>query len=193
MPAINLERRLALTDAAIAVLGKGGAHGLTHRAVDEEAALPKGTTSNYFPSRDALLEATLARVIEAHRAWMVQLQEAAPSPLTRTETIDLMVTVISDAATRYRSRYVAVFELALESMRRPALAEAFDALWGDARALVTEAHRTALHNPSAVEIHLLNAVYNGVLFLRLVTPRSLDAGEWDQVIRTALEDILPVE
>lgn len=187
MPAINLERRLALTDAAIAVLGKGGAHGLTHRAVDEEAALPKGTTSNYFPSRDALLEATLARVIEAHRAWMVQLQEAAPGPASRTEMIDLMVTVISDAATRYRSRYVAVFELALESMRRPALAEAFDALWGDARALVKDMHGAT----STVEVQLLNAVYNGVLFLRLVTPKSLAENEWDQVIRTALEDMLP--
>lgn len=193
MPAINLERRLALTDAAIAVLGKRGAHGLTHRAVDDEAALPKGTTSNYFPSRDALLEATLARVIETHRAWMEELQVAGPEPVDRAEMIDLMVTVVSEAVTRYRSRYVAVFELALESMRRPALAEAFDALWSDARTMVKDMHRTAAAKPSDVEVQLLNAIYNGVLFLRLVTPKSLDGDRWDEVIRTLLETMLPAE
>jgi AcrR family transcriptional regulator len=193
LPAINVERRIALTDAAIAVLGKGGAHGLTHRAVDDEAGLPKGTTSNYFPSRDALLEATLARVIETHRAWMDELQTTGPDSVGRAEMIDLMVQVISEAATRYRSRYVAVFELALESMRRPALAEAFDALWGDARTMVKDMHRSALHDPSDVEVHLLNTVYNGVLFLRLVTPKVLDTERWDQVIRTALEAVLPAE
>ena len=190
MPAINVERRLALTDAAIAVLGRAGAHGLTHRAVDDEAGLPKGTTSNYFPSRDALLEATLARVIETHRAWLAQLRAAGPQPLSRAEMIDMMVGVVSQAATRFRSRYVAVFELALESMRRPALAEAFDSLWGDARAVVREAHHTADIDPSDVELLTLNAIYNGVLFLRLVTPKALDQEQWDQVIRTMLEQML---
>lgn len=193
MPPINRERRLALTDAAIAVLGRCGAHGLTHRAVDDEAGLPKGTTSNYFPSRDALLEATLARVIETHRAWMAQLQATSPAPVGRAAMIDLMVTVISDAVGRYRSRYVAVFELALESMRRPALAEAFDALWGEARAMVKDLHSTTSSSPSTVEVHLLNAVYNGVLFLRLVTPKALDDDRWDQVIRAGLEATLPAE
>jgi DNA-binding transcriptional regulator YbjK len=51
-------------DAAIAVLAEHGARGLTHRAVDQAAGLPPGTTSNYARTRSALLGLTLARIAE---------------------------------------------------------------------------------------------------------------------------------
>jgi DNA-binding transcriptional regulator YbjK len=51
-------------DAAIAVLAEHGARGLTHRAVDQAAGLPPGTTSNYARTRSALLALTLARIAE---------------------------------------------------------------------------------------------------------------------------------
>jgi hypothetical protein len=35
-------------------------HSLTHRAVDREAGLAEGSTSNYFGTREALLTAALA-------------------------------------------------------------------------------------------------------------------------------------
>ena len=183
MPAINTERRLALTDAAIAVLGRAGAHGLTHRAVDEEAGLPRGTTSNYFPSRDLLLLATLRRVVDAHREWMTQLQVPAGSG----GAADVLVHVMDEAATRHRDRYVAVFELALESMRRPALAEAMEPLWNDAVASVQALHPDL---PDA-QVQMLNAIYNGVLFLRLVRPAMLEGARWNEVTRTALGLALP--
>ena len=62
--ASNPERRTALADAGLAVLARDGARGLTHRAVDAEAGVPTGTTSNYFRSRDDLLEALVARIFE---------------------------------------------------------------------------------------------------------------------------------
>lgn len=43
--------------AAVEVLGLYGASGLTHRAVDQHAGLPQGTTSNYFRTRAALINA----------------------------------------------------------------------------------------------------------------------------------------
>jgi hypothetical protein len=55
-------------DAAIAVLAEHGARGLTHRAVDQAAGLPPGTTSNYARTRSALLELTLARIAELDAA-----------------------------------------------------------------------------------------------------------------------------
>ena len=60
----NDERRGALVDAAIEVLAKEGARGLTFRAVDAEAAVPAGTASNYFTNRDHLLTQAGVRVYE---------------------------------------------------------------------------------------------------------------------------------
>jgi DNA-binding transcriptional regulator YbjK len=48
----------------VTVLASAGLRGLTHRAVDAEAGLPDGSTSNCFRSRSALLEAAVARIEE---------------------------------------------------------------------------------------------------------------------------------
>lgn len=58
----NDERRAALLDAAIEVLAREGARGLTFRAVDAEAGVPAGTASNYFANRDDLLTRVGPRV-----------------------------------------------------------------------------------------------------------------------------------
>jgi Tetracyclin repressor-like, C-terminal domain len=55
-------------DAAIAVLADQGARGLTHRAVDQAAGLPLGTTSNYARTREALLTLALTRIAELDAA-----------------------------------------------------------------------------------------------------------------------------
>jgi len=57
-----------VADAAIAVLADHGARGLTHRAVDQAAGLPPGTTSNYARTREALLTLTLTRIAELDAA-----------------------------------------------------------------------------------------------------------------------------
>ncbi len=57
-----------MADAAIAVLADHGARGLTHRAVDQAAGLPPGTTSNYARTREALLTLTLTRIAELDAA-----------------------------------------------------------------------------------------------------------------------------
>ncbi|GAB2770221.1 TetR/AcrR family transcriptional regulator [Amycolatopsis magusensis] len=57
-------RRDEVVEAAITVLGTQGARGLTHRAVDAEAGLPAGTTSNHFRTRGALLTGVLAGLAE---------------------------------------------------------------------------------------------------------------------------------
>lgn len=51
-----------VADAAVTVLARDGLRGLTHRAVDAEAGLPDGSTSNCFRSRSALLEAVVAQL-----------------------------------------------------------------------------------------------------------------------------------
>ena len=58
----NPQRRDLLADAGLRVLATAGARGLTHRAVDREAGVPAGTASNYFRSRDALLNGLAERI-----------------------------------------------------------------------------------------------------------------------------------
>ncbi|MEV6491637.1 TetR/AcrR family transcriptional regulator [Actinoplanes sp. NPDC051633] len=62
------DRFAVLTDAAIDVLADLGMRGLTHRAVDARAELPLGTTSAYFRTRKALIEAVVRRLADLDRA-----------------------------------------------------------------------------------------------------------------------------
>src|SRR5690606_1367402 len=58
----------------------GGARALTHQAVDRSAGLPAGSTSYYFRTREALVDAVIERVRHQSRAAF----ESAPmtGPLT---------------------------------------------------------------------------------------------------------------
>jgi len=83
-------RREDLLDAAITLLGEGGVHALTHRAVDAAASLPTGSTSNHFRTRDALLDAVVERFSTRERAtWediAVRMSPTSPEELARALT-----------------------------------------------------------------------------------------------------------
>lgn len=59
-----MSRRDELADAAIQVVAGRGLKGLTHRAVDTQAAVPLGTASNYYRRRQDLLDAVSRRLEE---------------------------------------------------------------------------------------------------------------------------------
>ena len=61
----NPERRNQILDAAIDILCDDGVGGLTHRQVDSRAGVPAGTTSNYFRTRQSLLDATRSTCVGA--------------------------------------------------------------------------------------------------------------------------------
>ncbi|HLL33473.1 MAG TPA: TetR/AcrR family transcriptional regulator, partial [Streptomyces sp.] len=50
-----MSRADLVADTALALLAERGMRGLTHRAVDEAAGLPQGSTSNVARTRQALL------------------------------------------------------------------------------------------------------------------------------------------
>ncbi|MEV1172971.1 TetR/AcrR family transcriptional regulator, partial [Nonomuraea sp. NPDC049784] len=68
-----MKRSETVADTAITLLAERGMRGLTHRAVDEAAGLPPGSTSNLARTRAALLELTLARLTE------LEMQALAPA------------------------------------------------------------------------------------------------------------------
>lgn len=61
-------RFAVLTDAAIQLVADAGMRGLTHRAVDARAGVPTGTTSGYFRTRRALVEAVVQRLADLDQA-----------------------------------------------------------------------------------------------------------------------------
>ena len=81
------DRKETLLDAAIQVLGDRGMRGLTHRAVDAEAGVAAGSTANYFPTRESLLEAIANRVSAMERGHFDEIAAevcpATPADLGR--------------------------------------------------------------------------------------------------------------
>ncbi|RJQ75744.1 TetR family transcriptional regulator [Pseudonocardiaceae bacterium YIM PH 21723] len=114
-------RRELLSDAAIEVLAREGGRGLTHRAVDREAEVPEGTTKNYFPTRQALLEAVGKRMADEHRDAVARLHELAPESVSVAELVQLYRAMLERARGGGRSQFLALFELYVESVRRPEL------------------------------------------------------------------------
>lgn len=117
-------------DAAIVLLAERGMRGLTHRAVDEAAGLPAGSTSNRARTRSALLETTFARLCRLE----AEVFEAAASPdgllglrdLTPELAAELVARQLHDTLTLRREQVLARFELAMEATRRPELRTIYD-------------------------------------------------------------------
>ncbi|MFE9559885.1 TetR/AcrR family transcriptional regulator [Streptomyces sp. NPDC006487] len=118
----NPERRAALLDAAIEVLAREGSRGLTLRAVDTEAGVPTGTSSNYFANRAQLLVQILHRTRE----------RLTPDPADLTGPFDTKVLLrrLLERMRRERSVHTAMLELRLEATRRPELQEALAGFQG---------------------------------------------------------------
>ncbi|MEU5218472.1 TetR family transcriptional regulator [Streptomyces sp. NPDC020807] len=169
-------------DAALDLLVERGMRGLTHRAVDERAGLPQGSTSNHARTRQALLEAAVRR--QVHREARVLTPDAMPGTGGAPVTADALVDALSLALHRYltdhRGLLVSRYELALEATRRPELRAFFDAA-GSAFHGPVVAMMTAAGSP-APERHALSLVAwcEGLMF-------SCAAGSFHAAVPTRAE------
>ena len=176
----NPERRTLLADAGLRVLADAGARGLTHRAVDAEAGVPTGTTSNYFPSRAALLAGLAERIfdrIAPDPAVLADLGRREPSLALMTDYLRDIVT----RTTREPGLTRALFELRLEAARRPELRSALGGVLRQGYADDVAHHAAAGLPGGAYEVALLHYAVDGLLLDLLTT--SIDAGfDTDQVV-----------
>ncbi|GAA1284979.1 TetR/AcrR family transcriptional regulator [Saccharothrix xinjiangensis] len=117
-------RRELLCDCAISVLAAEGGRGLTHRAVDRAAEVPEGTTKNYFPTREALLEAAAGRMTLLHAEAVGRLRETTPRGITPAEVARLYPGLLRRAVREDPTQLLAMVELYLEAVRRPGVREA---------------------------------------------------------------------
>jgi DNA-binding transcriptional regulator YbjK len=129
-----VSRRTDIADAAITTLAEQGMRGLTHRAVDRQAELPEGSTSYYFRTRTALLQAVLDRLVD------LDVEEV---PTMSAESLDGFAEegarIVHHLLTGGRVRLLARYELHLESTRRPELGELLGTAGGQVRRLMADA------------------------------------------------------
>lgn len=118
----NPERRTLLLDAAIDCLGSDGGRGLTFRKVDSRAGLPKGTTTNYFPSRAELLLAVAHRVFERLAPEQARLDEI--SLLPPADAMACYVAYVAERLLSDASVGLALIEIRLEAARDRTVAAA---------------------------------------------------------------------
>lgn len=187
----NPERRTALIDAAIEVLADQGARGLTFRAVDNQAGVPIGTASNYFPSRDALLTQTGQRVFQRLDPGAGVVGEALALPRTR-ESVNRLMHEMVERITGFRSGYLAMLELRLEATRRPEL-----------RTVLTEQIRENVQENidfhlesgmpgDADTVVLLYLALNWLIVERLTLP-DVFGDRTSELISAAVDQIVPSE
>ncbi|MDT0267944.1 TetR family transcriptional regulator [Streptomyces sp. DSM 44915] len=188
----NNERRAALLDGAIEVLAAQGARGLTFRAVDTEAGVPPGTTSNYFANRDQLLTQAGGRVYERLQPDPATMEASLAGPPTREHFMTLMTEVVGRVS-GFRSGYLALLELRLEATRNAELrAVLTDRVRADVEANV--AHQAASGLPGdATAVKLLISAYNWLILEQLTLPGVFDEAERAALVRAAVERLIPAD
>ncbi|MGD1222300.1 TetR/AcrR family transcriptional regulator [Streptomyces krungchingensis] len=169
----NPERRAALVDAAVAVLAREGARGLTFRAVDSEAAVPVGTSSNYFTDRDDLLNQVDAHLHTRLAPDPAVLAELLTRPKDRSLVLEFMRDLLA-RATGDRTGYLALFEMRLEATRRPALRASYtESVRGDLEQGMAF-HRAAGLPGGDETVTVLYLAVLGLLLEQLTLPGVLD-------------------
>ena len=163
----NPERRNAILDAAIDIIVDVGIGGLTHRQVDDRAALPAGTTSNYFRTRLALLEATAGHVVDLHWRRVEMLKSALPSPMNRAGVAALLTRMVADPDDAARRQTLARFELFIEAIRRPELRPFIYELQHAAMKTAGLILDSADIDASAAQVDQLTRLLNGLAFSNL--------------------------
>jgi DNA-binding transcriptional regulator YbjK len=191
MPA-NPQRRVRILDAAIDILVDTGIGGLTHRQVDDRASLPAGTTSNYFRTRLALLEATAAHTVDLHWQHVETVQTVIGRPMTRDGVKMLLAHMISDPDEQFRRRTLARFELFMEGTRRPELQPFLHDLQAAAMKTAGLILEAAGFTPSNEQVGELSRLLNGLVFSNLTispdTPGIEDpVGTIDRLLRALLK------
>jgi len=174
-----VERRDVLADAAIAVLAQEGSRGLTHRAVDRAAGLPEGTSSYYFRTRSALLQACVDRMAARTLSEMASGSTGATAVTSVDGLVAASVATVGRWLADDRGRLLARWELALESTRRPELGAALQAAGARVRERVAVTMSALGIADPERRAHDLVACLDGLAFDQLAgagrTPRDTAA------------------
>jgi DNA-binding transcriptional regulator YbjK len=118
------DRRSTLADAAVDLLAEQGMRGLTHRAVDTRAGVAQGSTSAYFRTRTALIEAVVRRLLELDQQDMTSYRlHPADIGFMPEQVAAALAVVVDRLLGTGRNRTLARYHCFLEATHRPELRE----------------------------------------------------------------------
>lgn len=172
-------RRERIITAALAVIGRQGLSGLTHRAVAAEAAVPLGSTTYYFATLDDLLEAALERAVSNYEAALQAWSNALPE-VERRYPVDALTEMVMEYLASDREHLVVEYELYLAAMSRPRLRTAASRYTGTTIRVLS-----ALTTPDTASA--LTAAIDGLCIRALTNNEPLQHAD----VRSVLAAILP--
>lgn len=176
-------RRNELCDAAIQLLADDGVKGVSHLKVDRKAGVPDGTTSFYFRTRSALLQAVADRVAELDLKDLTAATRAQqPSEAMPAGKPSGLATLVMRSATGGRlARTKARHELALQAVRDPVLGAALrsyrDEFLDLIRAAVLRLQRASDQPLAEQQAYVVMMFISGVLLAFASGDRSIGTAE----------------
>lgn len=177
--------RARAVDAAIELLGAQGLHALTHGKVDTAAELPKGSTSNHFRTRAALIKGVVEELEERDREDLSQLHDVPVRSVDHL--VDAVAGFVTTMVTTGRVRTVARYTLTMEATHDPQVRASLNR----GHALLREWGIRVLtdlgtHDPEAA-VQSLMAYVDGLIMHALVRPDVVEPREqFARVVRACV-------
>lgn len=168
-------------DAAIELLGGEGLRALTHGRVDDKAGLPKGSTSNYFRTRAALLSGVVDEILARELVSV----DTAFGPASPADLVDAMVDLLEHTTVTNRVLTTARLVLFMEASHDSSLREALS----QGRASMQSATATALARLGApdpqVSAAAIMACFEGLILHRIARHDDSDPRPALELVVTA--------
>lgn len=183
------DRRTVIADAAIRLLAEDGARGLTHRAVDEVARLPAGSTSYYCRKRIDLLALAVKRFTELEHRRLVDYAKALSGPMSVQKIANVVAAqMLRWVRTQNRPMLTARLELFLTASREPELRTIVEKQRDSFEETIRRALMLAGAPDPAVAARALIALMEGMLLDALRTGSAvLNATELKGTVRAILD------
>jgi DNA-binding transcriptional regulator YbjK len=174
--------KIRALDAGIELVGAEGLRALTHARFDERAGIPKGSTSNYFRTRAALLVGVADRILERE----VPAVGTAFSPSSAAELVDAACDLFEFTTgvnrTMTTARLVLFMEASHNADLRDTLTQGRAAMEATA---VPALAQLGAHDP--VTAAALAACFEGLILHRIARRDNADPRPTlDLVVRAAL-------
>jgi TetR/AcrR family transcriptional regulator, regulator of biofilm formation and stress response len=165
------DRRRAIVEGTLSVIGRGGVDAVTHRAVAVEAGVPLAATTYYFASKAELVQEALELVI-ARSAEIVDEFTRIDGELDCESLIDRLTAFAEAQFEDREAPLIAQYELMLEASRREYLRPLAER-WAEAymAGLVELVRASPLPDPGRAA-DLLSALIEGALLDQLALPRD---------------------
>ncbi|UGT53042.1 TetR/AcrR family transcriptional regulator [Nocardia asteroides] len=124
---MSTDRRALIVTGAVELIATRGIRALTHRALDAHLGLPPGSTSYYFRTRQALIEAVADGITSRSRADFAEmfapdsLESLSGAEAVRRELASAIATWLDQLLARRRDELIARHALIIEVLSDPEL------------------------------------------------------------------------